>query len=289
MKQVLIIILLSAMEISAGSLYLKTIVMVPAGEVKLGDIGTRDNHVPDALLFPSVNRPFTVSAAEINKKFPELTVYGKEVLILPVTKLITGDVLQEMLAKKIAEKESASPFRISYSGESVMVPEGDDFELSWENLPDNLKPGQRIFILSYFYKGKKVNAQRLKFLIEKKYRAVFSKRYINRGKKLDSDDFELREFYSDTDVRDAFFEDVRLMTSLTNIAPDELLRKKQLKKIMDVEKGSRIKIVYTSGGLMVSNSGFALQSGMIGDDIRVRAGAKTMKTEISALGTVSIK
>ncbi len=108
--------------------------------------------------------------------------------------------------------------------------------------------------------------------IQRRLQAVALRRDVPRGKILEEDDLVLTAIWVDSDVNEyltAFDQAVNHEVNRSRAAGEFLLRSELLNPVV-VKRGDIVWVTATSGGLSVQTSVKALQSGRIGDNIRVQ-------------------
>lgn len=213
-------------------------------------------------------------------------------MVVPLNAVYNRDELTKSLHKEILKKSNLNEgdFKITYLGDDVKLP-ASGVEFKWANFPQNLNVGYRIFSLDVYYDKSKILTKRLKFSIEKKTKLAVVKRDIKKNTLIRKEDFEFQlQFVSDTN-QGFVTKDVSGYTALVDIPANSVIKRKQVRKMFAVERGTEVDIVYTKAGLVVRGKGRAKQSGNIGDTIKVsgHGGRSILKVRVAAKGIVVIE
>lgn len=257
---------------SESSIYLKQRVVLDKEDIRLSDIARLEKGVEDRLLIKGIDRVRVIKPEEINEFLSDtsIRVLGKECMVIPLDKKYTKLEIEESLKAEIIKRSEIdeSRFKLSYLGVDEKLPSGG-VELKWSNFSRNLGPGQKIFSLDFYADGNKIFSKRLKFLLETEITAVVAVRDIEKRKFLTKEDFELKTFLSPDPVGDGFQKSVDGFTSLAFIPKGSIIRRKQVREIHAVEKGSEVEMYYLGGLVSVKGRAVAKEYGNLGDLIKV--------------------
>jgi flagella basal body P-ring formation protein FlgA len=278
------------------AIYLKPRAVVENSSVNLSDIARLPKGMLDVIIFPLPEEPSQLTPALIKEKLPEgysdFSVLGSNTLLIPLSRSFSKDEIQESLLSEILHKTKMSEdsLRLSYDGEEVHLP-GKGVDIKWGGFPNRLTPGKKIFSLDVWFKGQRIYSKRLTFLVEYKITAIATKRHIQRLSVFNADDIEVKEFFTSENPSDLIIDKIIGMTALTNLKAGELIRKKHVRNVFTIERGSEVEIVYFSDNIVVKGKGTAKESGNTGDMVQVLSkSSKTMlKGKVSEKGWVVVE
>jgi flagella basal body P-ring formation protein FlgA len=160
--------------------------------------------------------------------------------------------------------------RLTYLGNDERFP-AKGIELRWANFSKTLTPGNRIFALDFYREGHKIYTKRLKFLLETKQTVAFAIKDIAKGQTITKQDYEVRDEFLPDLVTDVYVNEVEGYTSLVGIQTGSIIRKKQVREIYPVEKGSEVEVSFRSGALVVTGRAIAMKSARVGERIVLRS------------------
>ncbi|HRG49393.1 MAG TPA: flagella basal body P-ring formation protein FlgA, partial [Leptospiraceae bacterium] len=234
--------------LSANSIYLKPRVILEKSTVKLSDIARLHKDVKDRVVFENLEELKILSLEDLQALLPdarELTFYGKECILIPLNKKYSREEILDSLEKEFYSKLGVTDAeaKIRYLGEEENLPAAG-VTLKWNNIPKKLTPGQKIFSLDFYVEKDKVYSKKLKFLVETQMTTIVASKNISRNAKLTKNDFTLKTFFSADAIADGFHSDISGYTAIVAITEGSVIRKKQIREIHLVEKGSEVDVVY---------------------------------------------
>ncbi|MBP7284084.1 MAG: flagellar basal body P-ring formation protein FlgA [Leptospiraceae bacterium] len=265
--------LLSHQSLSANSLYLKPRVILEKPVVKLSDIARLHKDLQDRVIFEKLDELKILSLEDVKSMLPdssEITFYGKECILIPLNKKYSKEEILDSLEKEFHTKLGTTDVeaKIHYLGEEENLP-SEGVELRWNNIPKRVTPGQKIFSLDFYVDKDRVYSKKLKFLVETPTTTVVAAKNIPRNAKLTKDDFTVKTFYSADSIPDGFQKDISGYTAIVAITEGSVIRKKQIREIHLVEKGTEVDVVYMKGALFVRGKGIAKNSANEGESVKV--------------------
>ncbi len=261
---------------SSDAIYIKPKAYITGKDIYLSNISKLPEGIADILLIPTPIEPITLTPDDVYKLLPnELSsrkVLGSNCQIIPLNKKFIKEDIERSFFLEIAEKEKLNPddVRITYFGDDLFFPE-KGVELKWGNIPKNITPGQKIFTLYAYKDNSRVYSVRTKFLIEFKINAPVANRKIARFQQINENDIVYKNIYISENITDLFTSNIKGMTSLSNIEEGELIRKKHLRELHTVERGSNVDIVFFEGNVFISTRAIARESGNTGEKIKVQS------------------
>ncbi len=272
-KVFFLFLLFSFQILSANSVYLKPRVILEKATVKLSDIARLHKDVKDRVVFENLEELKILSLEDLQAILPdssELTFYGKECILIPLNKKYSKEEILDSLEKEFYSKlgVTEAEAKIRYLGEEENLP-ANGVTLKWNNIPKKLTPGQKIFSLDFYVEKDKVYSKKLKFLVETQLTTVVAAKSISRNAKLTKNDFTLKTFFSADAIPDGFNSDISGYTAIVAISEGSVIRKKQIREIHLVEKGSEVDVVYIKGALFVRGKGIAKNSANEGESVKV--------------------
>ncbi|TGK15365.1 flagellar basal body P-ring formation protein FlgA [Leptospira fluminis] len=258
--------------------YLRGKLLTEKKEVRLSEIARLPDGSEDPVVLKNLEAPVILRPEEMQRSFPKFHFSGKETLVLPMNSELDSKDLEESLYKEISKvsHESEQEFRITYIGGERTVP-ASGVELRWAGIPQTVHAGQIVASLDYYFQQRKVHTQRIKFKVEKKTSAYFAKKAILKGEKLDADSLEERTVFVEESFTDGIGPESIGATALKDLPPGELLRKKHVRFLFDVQRGGDVQMVYTRGNLVLKAKTKALSSGNVGDSVEVTSYSKDGK------------
>ena len=261
---------------ASDAIYLKHKALVNQKEVYLSNISRIPDGVSDIPIFKAPEEPVTYTPDEIQKLLPpELNtrkVLGGNCMIIPLNKKFQKQDIEESFRREIILKDNIDQdsIRVTYLGDDLQFP-GTGVELRWGNIPRNINPGQKIFTLDTYRDGLRIYSVRLKFLVELKVNAYKANKFIAKNTLLSEKDLSLTPVFVSESIVDYYQGSVQGMSSLTNLNEGDLIRKKHIREIRSVERGSNVDIYFTEGNLIVITKAVAKESGNTGDKIKVQS------------------
>ena len=268
-----LIFLLNLQLLAANSLYLKPRVILEKQVVKLSDIARLHKDLQDRVIFEKLDELKILSLEDVKSMLSdssEITFYGKECILIPLNKKYTKEEILDSLEKEFHTKLGTTEVeaKIHYLGEEENLP-SEGVELRWNNIPKRVTPGQKIFSLDFYVEKDRVYSKKLKFLVEIPTTTVVAARSIPRNAKLTKEDFVVKTFYSADSIPDGFQKDISGYTAIVAITEGSVIRKKQIREIHLVEKGTEVDVVYMKGALFVRGKGIAKNSANEGESVKV--------------------
>lgn len=195
-------------------------------------------------------------------------ILGGKTEIIILDQKFTKEEITESLTEEIKKRlKQEDEFRITYLGDEIYLPSGLTKE--WANFPKDLTGGTKIFTLNAIKNGRRIYSQRLKFRLEKKIQVAIVKKQVPRFHVIQKEDVELRSFYTEENEKDLINFIPEGFAALVNLEPEMMLRKKHLRIIQAVQRGSEVETVYTTGNITVKGKAIAKQNGNIGDTIQL--------------------
>ena len=273
---------------SSDAIYIKPKAFITGKDIYLSNISKLPDGIADIYLTATPSEPIILTPDEIYKLLPsELSdrkVLGSSCQIIPLNKKFLKEDIEKSFVFEISDKEKITPddIRVTYLGEDLFFPE-KGVELKWGNIPKNITPGQKIFTLDAWKDNTRVYSVRTKFLVEFKINAPVANRRINRLQQISENDIIYKQIFISENISDLFTSNVKGMTSLSNIEEGDLIRKKHLREIHTVERGSNIDIVFYEGNVFISTRAIARESGNTGEKIKVQS--KSSGTLLSGIVT----
>ncbi|WP_207766328.1 flagellar basal body P-ring formation chaperone FlgA [Leptospira wolffii] len=272
--------------------YLRGKLLTQKKEVLLSEIAKLPDGIEDRVILRNLTEPVLLRPEDLKDILPEISVSGKETLVLPMNGELDPEDLQESFSQEISKlpQDKEGDFRVKYLGGDRSVP-NTGVELKWAGLPQVLHAGQIVASLDFYYQSRKVHTQRIKFKVERRTQAFFARKEIRKGQKLQYGDMEERTVYMEESFTDGIGNESVGSTALKDVQPGELLRKKQFRFLFDVQRGGDVQVVYTKGNLVVKAKTKALSSGNIGDSIEVASHSKDGKliARVVEKGTVLLE
>ncbi|EPG74785.1 flagella basal body P-ring formation protein FlgA [Leptospira fainei serovar Hurstbridge str. BUT 6] len=280
----ILLVALGILWISAGgvfameAVYLRGKLLTEKKEVLLSEIAKMPDRMQDKIVLRNLESPVLLRPEDIQKLFPNVSISGKETLILPLNSELDAKDLEDSVAKEIAKltQEKGAEYRITYLDGERSVP-ASGIDLRWAGLPQVIHAGQIVASLDFYFQQRKVHTQRIKFKIEKKASVFFAKKAVLKGQKLDTDSLEERTVFLEEAFTDGIGMESVGSTALKDLQAGELLRRKHVRFLYDVQRGGDIQLVYTRGNLVVKAKTKALTSGNVGELVEVSSHAKEGK------------
>ncbi|TGL97512.1 flagellar basal body P-ring formation protein FlgA [Leptospira barantonii] len=272
-----------------SGIYLKGRAIVEGEEVRLSSVARIPDGLEDRILMKNLTRPVFVGSKEIQKVYADLDpiVTGKETLVLPLNHALEPSEITDSLSDEIKKKHPNEEFRLTFiSGETKVPSEG--VQLRWANLSSRLHPGQLMASLEIFFQNQKVHTLRIRFQVEQKVKVLKASRPLNKGIKIEPEDFKEEETLTDEEILDSPGADLLGSTLLKDMNDGEIFRKKHVRKIQDVQRGGEILMIYHKGSLVLKTKVKALSSGNIGEEVQVTTHSREgqMKVKVVDKNTV---
>lgn len=260
---------------SSDAIYLKTKAYIKTKEVMLSSIARLPDGVVDIPIFPTPTLPVKLTPPDVQKLLPrELSdrkVFGSDCYLVPLNKLFTKDEIEESFYRELVLHYNKNPenIKVKYLGDELLFPE-KGVELKWGNMPRLLNPGQKIFTLDAWREEKRIYTVHTKFLLEEKTLTPIATRKINRFEVLQIGDIALKETFLSESIPDLYSGPLIGITALSSLEEGDLIRKRHVREIHTVEKGSQVEVYYAEGNLLVVSRGTARESGNTGQKIKVQ-------------------
>lgn len=278
--------------LSSLTVYLKKKLITNEKVIKLSDIATLDNNIKDRVVISDLGKPVYLTASEISARFPDLAVnhiYGNGINLIPLNGTMTKERAEKLLLEHL-QKNSTINYKITCQDERTLTyPDFSNVSLEWGGLPENPNSGLRILILKFSFNNEIIHSLRIKFLFESKISAVILKRAIRRGERIRKDDFELKEVFSDANENNYVNQDITGFTAMADLEPNKIIYLKQIRNVKPVEKGSKVNLVYVNKNIIIKATANAMESGEIGEYVKIRRGSKSLSGRISGDGLVTIE
>lgn len=280
---------------SSDAIYLKSRAIITGDWVRLSQIGRLPEGIVDIPLFETPEEPTILTAEDLTRKLPtELSsrkVLGTQCLLIPLTKKFLKEEIEISFLREVSQKEGIHPddLKVTYLGDDLFFP-SRGVEIKWGNIPKNMSPGNKIFTLDAWKNGNRIYSSRVKFLVEIKTSAYVAVKKIIRNQLVTETDIIKKDIFLSETISDLVSQPISGMTALANLEEGDVVRKKHLREVFTVQRGSNVEIIYIEGPLLVATKATARDSGNTGDKIRVQSkssGTFLMGT-IRAEGTVLI-
>lgn len=270
-------------------------VQVDKQSIKLSQIVVLPKGILDREIMTTPATPISLSPEQLHAILPaELANYrvlGGKCEILPLNLSFTGKELEESLLKEIIKRNNISEedIRLTYLGGDIKMP--GETPIEWGNFPKELGPGSRIFTLNAFTNGKKIYSARTKFKVEKKTTVAVLSKTMPAFQLLSKKDFTMKTMYMEEPSRDLVTLEPTGMAILTNLEEGTILRKKHIRLVHAVQKGSEVEVIYSSGNITVKAKAIAKQSGNPGEQIELKSKSSgtLLKGTITSKGLVEIE
>lgn len=271
----------------SDAIYLKSRAFIKTPEVMLSSIAKLPDNVVDIPVFPTPNSPIKLTPSEVQKLLPkELSdrkVFGSDCYLVPLNKIFTKEEIEESFFRELVIHYNKKPdnIRVRYMGDEVYFPERG-VELKWGNFPRLLQPGQKIFTLDAWIDEKRIYSVHTKFLLEEKFTTPIATRKIQRFEVLKKGDIELKEAFHSESISDLYSGPLIGITALSGLEEGDVIKKRHVREIHTVEKGTQVEIFFSEGNLLVVSKGTARESGNTGQKIKVQT-----KSGVSLSGTIT--
>jgi flagella basal body P-ring formation protein FlgA len=214
----------------------------------------------------------------------DLQILGGKCELLFLDQSFSSQELEESLLGELQKQgKDISKLKITYLGNNILFPSG--LEKKWGNFPKELTAGTKIFTLDSWKGNKKIYSTRLKFKVEKKVLVAVTTKKLTRFQLIQKEDYEMKPIYIEEPVRDYVTEEPLGLATLTNVEEGSILRKKHIRLVHAIERGSEVETVYTIGNLTVKGKAIAKNSGNIGEKIE----AKSIPNNVLLKGIVKSK
>ncbi|MDX1958299.1 MAG: flagellar basal body P-ring formation chaperone FlgA [Leptospiraceae bacterium] len=289
----LILLPISYLPNFADPIYLKPRAIISNPVVKLSDIARVPKSMSDKELFSTPEEPMILNSTDVKNLFPEqVDVLGSNVLIIPLVQKFDKEELVDSIKQELISKtnRSESEIRISYEGEEIFLP-AKNVEFRWSSIAKDLTPGKKIFSLETWFKGNRIYSNRLKFSVEFKVKGLFTKKDLSRLTILKDSDIIQKEFYTLDNPTDIVLENIVGMTLLAPLREGDLIRKKHVRNLHTIERGSDVDLVYISDNILVKGRGTAKESGNTGQEIKVqsKSNGQIIKGIVNEKGWVQVE
>jgi flagella basal body P-ring formation protein FlgA len=275
--------------------YLRSRAQIQTQTIKLSQIVVLPKTVSDREIMPAPTGPMTLTPEKLSELLPSdlahFRILGGKCEILPFNLHFPAKELEESLRKEIIKRNSIDEedFRLTYMGTDIQMP--GEIQLVWENFPRDLGPGSRIFTLSAIKGSSKIYSTRLKFKFEKKVRVAVLRKSVSPFNLLTEKDFIMKTMFLEEPSRDLVVNEPTGMAVLTALEEGTILRKKHIRLVHAVEKGTEVEIFYRTGNITVKAKAIAKQSGNPGETIEVKSksSGNLLKGVVSSRGQVEIE
>lgn len=263
---------------------------IPLSKILVLPKGQKDANI----LLKSNESHLILDEEQITNLLPEsyrdFQILGGKCEVLFLNQSFSGEELEESLQTELQKHNTDnSEFRITYLGGTVQLPSG--FEKKWGNFPREMSPGTKIFTLNSWKQNKRIYSTRLKFKIEKKIIIGIVAKRVDRFHLIQKEDVEMKSIFTEESARDLVTEDPTGLAALTILEPGMILRKKHIRLVRAVEKGSEIETIYTSGNITVKGKAIAKSSGNPGDRIEAKSlpGNVILRGVVKSRGTMEVE
>jgi flagella basal body P-ring formation protein FlgA len=297
----LLFILTNIDSVSAEQAYMRPRVILktdnskPTERVKLSSILVLPKSLPDTTIeIPFTGSSLTLDAESLIPLLPPqysgLKILGGKTEILLLNQKFSTEDLEDSLSSEILKRNpNESEFRVTYLGGEVSLPSG--LEKKWGNFPKEMSPGTKIFTLDTWKENKRIYSARLKFKIEKKITIAIIARRVERFHQLEAGDYEMKSLFTDEPARDLVTEEPAGLAALIALEPGMTLRKKHIRLVHAIERGSEIETIYQSGNITIKARAIAKRSGNPGDVIEARSlpGNVPLKGRVKTRGVMEIE
>lgn len=272
----LFLLIFSLQVYPSDAIYLKSKAYIKSKEVYLSHIARLPDGIVDIPIFETPSSPVIFSPSDVAKLLPkELSdrkVFGSDCYIIPLNKKFTKEEIEESFFRELVIHYNKKPdaIRVQFTGEDLYFPDRG-VELRWGNLPKNLSPGQKIFTLDAYKDEKRIYSVRARFLLEEKVQTPIASRKIGRFEVLADGDIIYKETFVSENLTDIYNGPLIGITALSNLDDGEIIKKRHVREIHKVEKGSGVDIYYAEGNLVVVTRATARESGNTGQKIKVQS------------------
>ncbi|MCB1143744.1 MAG: flagellar basal body P-ring formation protein FlgA [Leptospiraceae bacterium] len=281
----------------ADPIYLFPRSVVQNDKVKLSDIARLPNGMEDREILTTPEEPIVLTPSGVSDLLGPTesgrVVLGSNCLVIPLLKRYSDSEILESITEEIISRTEIDRenFRIQFIDEETVFLPPKGVRLSWASFPKKLSAGKKIFHLDVWKDEKKIYTRKIRFLIELKMTAYFVKNRIAKNSILSKEDVEEKSFFTSRTHRDLYSGKIEGVTALASLEEGDKIRKKHVRLLHDVERGSSVEVIYREGGLVVVGKGIAKESGNAGEPIRVRAKSSgvLLKGTISENGMVVIQ
>jgi flagella basal body P-ring formation protein FlgA len=279
----------------SDAIYLKPRAIVYGNQVYLSNIARLPDGVVDIPIFESPDEPITYTSEEISKKLPlELSsrkVLGTNCNLIPLNKKFLKKEIENSFLGEVSKRDNidAENLKVTYVGEDIFFP-AKGVEIKWGNIPKNMTPGNKIFTLDAWKDASRIYSIRTKFLVEMKISAYVVSKKILRNQVVTEKEIEKKDIFISETISDLISSPITGMTALSNLEEGDILRKKHLREVFTIQRGSNVEIIFLEGNLLVATKATARDSGNTGDKIRVqsKSSGTLLLGTIKAEGTVLI-
>ena len=281
--------------ISSDAIYLKPRAIIHGNLVYLSNIARLPDGVVDIPIFETPEEPTSYTSDEISKKLPpELSsrkVLGTNCTLIPLTKKFLKKEIENSFLGEISKRDHLDPenLKVTYLGDDIFFP-ARGVEIKWGNIPKNMTPGNKIFTLDAWKDSSRIYSTRTKFLVEMKISAYVVSKKILRNQVVTEKEIEKKDIFISETISDLVTAPITGMTALSNLEEGDILRKKHLREVFTIQRGSNVEIIFLEGNLLVATKATARDSGNTGDKIRVqsKSSGTLLLGTIKAEGTVLI-
>ena len=280
---ILIIMICSGMSynLTASDIILKSFTHVQNRMVIMGDIIENCDDLPYELYeipVKKINRPgikviipVKMIRKVLEKKGYDYTIIhpDKKMYIrveIPVVQ-IDYDDLNEIVYESIQDDinlQSDEKMEIDWRYSNLKFPKEYDIVI------DKYSRKFRKVYVTIFWDGTKLRTLKGKVEIKRSSRVIIAKYELEKGHKITADDITEEVQYSVRKIPEVSFEELLGKVLIKRHRSGEIIKKAYLKKELIVMKGQKVRIAKVNGSLRISLSGIALNSGGIGDMVKVK-------------------
>ncbi|MCB1176331.1 MAG: flagellar basal body P-ring formation protein FlgA [Leptospiraceae bacterium] len=276
-------------------LYLRPRANVSSPKVPLSKIVVLPKGIEDEDIMDIPESPINITPEKLEEILPErlssYRVLGSKCQIIPFGLKFESKELEESLLKEIIKRNSINieDYRLTYLEDIANMPLG--VELKWGNFPKDLGAGSRIFTLNAYFNNSKIYSKRLKFKVEKKYTVAVLKRGIPRFTILTENDYYWKKLYLDEPITDFVTTDIKGMALLSKLEEGSFIKKKHIRLVHAVEKGTEVEVYITAGNLTVKSKAIAKKAGNPGDliEMKSKTSGVLLKGIVKGRGLVEIQ
>ncbi len=304
----------------AYSVYLQSQVQVPAGPVRLGDLGRVEagaessaadaKQIAEKLLFRDLHAPRYVQAAELRRGLGNgpgklERVYGAGTWVVPQGRVLDNQALEAMLLKEIdalsgGERDGSLVLRLAPNVKIPVPSEGVRLLYRLPSRAGALSPGRRIIPLDVVpedvgespSKNVVFARHQIQVTILKKRKIPVAARDLPVGHRLTKDDYRLEERELEHEDAQYASGDLSGRRVMSDVRSGTELTSSHVQLMPVIRRGQSLRLVYQRPGMVFRLRSVALRNGDPGDRIPVRVlypsgrNSKTLTVTVIGEGTV---
>lgn len=316
------IVLTMPQALFAYSVYLQNQVEVPAGPVRLGDLGRVEvtagaegvvvdvKQIEDKLLFRDLRAPRYVQAAELRRGLEHgpaklERVYGAGTWVVPQGRILDTQTLEAMLLKEVdalaaGVRDGSLVLRLAPNIKIPVPSEGVRYLYRLPSRADALAPGRRIIPLDIVpedsgaspSKNVVLARHQIQVTILKKRKVPVAARDLPVGHRMTKDDYRLEEREMEHEDAQYASGDLSGLRVMSNVRSGTELTTSHVQVMPVVRRGQSLRLVYQRPGMVFRMNSVALRNGDPGERIPVRVlypsgrNTKTITVTVVGEGTV---